>query len=173
MHSDFKELLKIFNDYQVKYLVIGGYAVMHYTEPRYTKDLDIWIKADAENAAAIFQALQVFGAPLAGMTEDDFAHEGYFYQIGVPPVRVDILMSIKGVNFQAAWARRVGAEVAGVEVFFISKEDLILSKQATGRAQDLIDAELLTLSEKVAAQTGSERPSKEEDENANNERETE
>jgi hypothetical protein len=120
MHSDFKELLKIFNDYQVRYLVIGGYAVMQYPEPRYTKNLDIWIRADQESAAAVFPALQVFGAPLAGMTEDDFAHEGYFYQIGVPPVRIDILMSIQGVNFQAAWAKRVEADLAGLKVFFIS-----------------------------------------------------
>jgi predicted nucleotidyltransferase len=173
MHSDFKELLKIFNDYQIKYLVIGGYAVMQYTEPRYTKDLDLWIRADQENAAAVFQALQAFGAPLVGMTEDDFAHEGYFYQIGVPPVRVDILMSIPGVTFQQAWAKRVEADVAGVKVFFISREDLIISKQATGRAQDLIDAELLSLPDTVAAQTGLGRSSKEDDEKADNEGEIE
>ncbi|MCH8962299.1 MAG: hypothetical protein IH820_13535 [Bacteroidetes bacterium] len=107
INSDFKDLLSLFNAYQIKYLVVGGYAVIKYTEPRFTKDLDLWIKADQENAAAVFQALLEFGAPLEGMTEDDFAHEGYFYQMGIPPIRVDILMSVKGLTFEDAWTRRV------------------------------------------------------------------
>ena len=150
MNSDFKELLKTFNDYQVKYLVIGGYAVMKYTEPRYTKDLDIWVKADKENAAGVYKALQGYGAPLTGMSEDDFAHEGYFYQIGVAPVRIDILMSIEGIGFDEAWENRVESDVGGIQAFFISKRDLIKSKRATGRPQDIIDAELLALSDKTA-----------------------
>jgi Nucleotidyl transferase of unknown function (DUF2204) len=150
MNSDFKELLKTFNDYRVKYLVIGGYAVMKYTEPRYTKDLDIWVKADKVNAAGVFKALQAYGAPLTGMSEDDFAHEGYFYQIGVAPVRIDILMSIEGIEFDEAWTNRIESDVGGVEAFFISKRDLIKSKRATGRRQDIIDAELLALSDKAA-----------------------
>jgi hypothetical protein len=83
-NSDFKELLSIFNNKGVRYLVGGGYAVIKYSEPRYTKDLDLWVKADATNAAAIFAALRSFGAPLVGLTEKDFAHEGYFYQLGMP-----------------------------------------------------------------------------------------
>lgn len=141
--SDFKDLLKLFNDYQVKYLIIGGYAVIKYTEPRYTKDLDLWIRADQDNAVAVFQALREFGAPLAGMTEDDFAHEGYFYQMGVPPVRVDILMSIPGLVFDEVWACRVEADFDGIPVLFISRADLIASKLAAGRPQDLIDADSL------------------------------
>ena len=99
--SDFKDLLRLLSDYQVKYLVVGGYAVIKYTEPRYTKDLDLWVRADAENAEAVYQALLAFGAPLEGLTADDFAHEGYFYQMGVAPVRVDILMSVTGLDFDA------------------------------------------------------------------------
>ncbi len=137
--SDFKDLLRLFNDYQVKYLIIGGYAVIKYTEPRYTKGPDLWIRADPDNAAAVFQALRAFGAPLAGMTADDFAHEGYFYQMGVPPVRVDILMSIPGLVFDEAWARRVEADFDGVTVLFISRIDLVASKLASGRPQDIID----------------------------------
>ena len=147
MEPDFNELLKAFNDYQVKYLVIGGHAVMKYSEPRYTKDLDIWVEADTENAAAVFAALRAFGAPLVGITEDDFAHEGYFYQIGVAPLRIDILMSIKGVEFDQAWANRVESDIGGARAFFISKSDLIKSKRAAGRPQDLIDAELLEQSD--------------------------
>ena len=114
MNSDFEELLSLFNDNEVKYLVVGGYAVMLYTEPRYTKDLDVWIEASQENAARVFHALAEFGAPLRGLTPADFAKEGCFYQLGRPPVRVDILMSIEvwlskrlGVTGRnRSWARR-------------------------------------------------------------------
>ncbi|MCC7430740.1 hypothetical protein IT568_07865, partial [bacterium] len=90
--QEFKELLNLLKKYQVKYLIVGGYAVMKYTEPRYTKDLDLFILASEENAKAIFNALKEFGAPLLNLTENDFAQEGYFYQMGRPPFRVDILM---------------------------------------------------------------------------------
>ena len=143
VNSDFTDLLKLFNDKNVKYLVIGGYAFIQYAEPRYTKDLDLWISTDASNAAAVFHALREFGAPLAGMTEQDFAEEGYFYQMGVPPVRVDILMGIPGIEFETAWANRVEVDFDGLSVSFISKEDLITAKRASGRPQDLIDADLL------------------------------
>ena len=145
--SDFKELLSIFNDKMVRYLVVGGYAVIKYAEPRYTKDLDLWVKANEANAAAVCAALRAFGAPLAGLDEDDFAHEGYFYQMGVPPVRVDILMSIPGLAFEDAWSRRVEVNFDGILVPFISKRDLITSKLASGRPQDLIDADLLKQTE--------------------------
>jgi hypothetical protein len=106
VNSDFKELLSTFNDHRVEYLVVGGYAVIKYAEPRYTKDIDLWVNADNDNAAAVYKALRAFGAPLTGLTEEDFAHEGYFYQMGVAPVRDDILMSIPGLKFDEAWARR-------------------------------------------------------------------
>ncbi len=144
VNSDFKELLSLFNDNHVKYLVIGGYAVIKYAEPRYTKDLDLWVKADEANAVAVFTALRMFGAPLANLTADDFAHEGYFYQMGVPPVRVDILMSIPGLFFDEAWSRRVEVDFEGIMVPFISKQDLIVSKRASGRPEDLRDADLLS-----------------------------
>ncbi len=140
VNSDFKDLLNLFNAYRVKYLIIGGYAVIKYTEPRYTKDLDLWIRADAKNANAVYQALKEFGAPLTDLTSADFSEEGYFYQMGIPPVRVDILMSISGLTFDAAWPRRVKADFDGVPVLFIHREDLIASKLAAGRPQDLIDA---------------------------------
>lgn len=143
VNSDFKELLRLFNAYRIKYLVIGGYAVIKYTEPRFTKDLDLWIEASQENAQAVFQALKEFGAPLEGMGSEDFAHEGYFYQMGIPPIRVDIMMSIKGVQFDQAWSERVETNFDGVPVGFISRENLIRAKLAAGRPQDLIDVELL------------------------------
>ena len=144
VNSDFSDLLKIFNANSVRYLIIGGYAVIQYAEPRYTKDLDIWISVDEENAAAVFRSLKEFGAPLADMTETDFSEEGYFYQMGRPPMRVDILMGIPGLVFEQAWQQRVEVEFDGLKVNFISRENLIIAKKASGRPQDLIDADLLS-----------------------------
>ena len=143
VNSDFSDLLRLFNDNNVKYLVIGGYAVIQYAEPRYTKDLDLWISTDVANAKAVFRALQEFGAPLADLTEDDFTEEGYFYQMGVPPVRVDVLMGIPGLTFAEAWQRRTNVEFDDLLVTFIGKQDLITVKLASGRPQDLIDAKQL------------------------------
>jgi len=140
---DFKELLNLFKKHNVKYLVVGGYAVMLYTEPRFTKDLDLLISIEIKNATAVYNALKEFGAPLADLTVKDFSQEGYFYQMGRPPVRVDILMSIPGVKFSSAWSRRKQLTIDGVEMNFISKEDLIASKKASGRSQDLIDVKNL------------------------------
>ncbi len=144
VNSDFSDLLRIFNDHNVKYLVIGGYAVVQYAEPRFTKDPDLMIGADSKNAEAVYNALKEFGAPLAGLTPRDFSEEGFFFQMGVPPVRVDILMGIPGVQFDKCWKRRVEVDFDGLKVLFISKEDLIVSKRAAGRPQDLIDADLLS-----------------------------
>lgn len=144
VNSDFSELLRLFNVNGVRYLVVGGYAVMQHSEPRYTKDLDVWIATDEDNAAAIFAALREFGAPLANLTEKDFAEEGYFYQMGSPPVRVDVLTGIPGVTFEEAWVRRVEILFDDLKVNFISKEDLIAAKLAAGRPQDLLDAENLS-----------------------------
>jgi hypothetical protein len=144
VNSDFTDLLRLFSDNGVRYLVIGGYAVIQHAEPRFTKDLDLWISTDASNAAAVYDALREFGAPLSGMTAADFAEEGYFYQMGVPPVRVDILMGIPGLLFEEAWQRRLEIDFDGLLVAFISRQDLITSKVASGRPQDLIDADLLS-----------------------------
>lgn len=116
---------------------------MKYSEPRFTKDLDIVVATHSKNASAVFSALKDFGAPLKNLSEDDFAKEGYFYKMGNPPMRVDILMSIPGITFNEAWQRRVTEDIEGVEMHFISKPDLIAAKRAAGRAQDLIDAALL------------------------------
>lgn len=101
--QDFKELLSILEEHDVRYLVIGAYAVMLYSEPRWTKALDIWIALDAVNARAVFVALREFGAPLAGLTEDDFTAPGYFYQMGNPPLRLDVMMDIPACDFEDAW----------------------------------------------------------------------
>ena len=140
---DFKELLSLLEKHKVRYLVVGGYAVMKYTEPRFTKDLDLWISVDRENSRAVYAALKEFGAPLKDLAADDFAREGYFYQMGNPPLRLDVMMSIPGITFENAWENRVMVNLEGVDIPFISKADLIKSKEAGGRPQDLIDAEEL------------------------------
>jgi hypothetical protein len=137
--------LKLFNANKVKYLIVGGVAFIFHAEPRYTKDLDIWVKPDQENAAAIYKSLREFGAPLAGVAEEDFANSELFYQMGRPPGRVDILMSIIGMDFDTAWAQRVEATVEDIQVPFVSKDDLISSKLAAGRPQDLNDVRTLQL----------------------------
>jgi hypothetical protein len=149
VNSDFSDLLNLFNANNVRYLIIGGYAVIQYAEPRYTKDLDVWISVDKENAAAVYKALKEFGAPLVNMSEADFSEEGYFYQMGRPPMRVDLLMGIPGLEFENAWQQRVEVDFDGLIVKFISRKDLITAKKASGRPQDLIDADLLSQNPEV------------------------
>ena len=146
VNSDFSDLLRLFNTNNVKYLVIDGYALIQYAEPRFTQDLDLWISTNPDNASAVFRSLKFFGAPLEGLTEEDFAEDGFFYQMGVPPVRVDILMGIPGLKFQEAWEKRETVWFDDLPVVFISRGDLIKSKRASGRPQDLIDADLLSQS---------------------------
>lgn len=140
MNDDFKDLLGLFNEYRVEYLVIGGYAVVEYTEPRFTKDIDLWVRADKENAPRVYAALQAFRAPVSELTPADFSEEGYFFQMGREPNRVDVLMSIPGVEFASAWENRHEVEIDGVLVRFIGLEDLLRNKEASGRPQDLLDA---------------------------------
>ena len=127
--------------------MIGGYAVIYYAEPRYTKDLDLWVSAEAENAEQVYLALQSFGAPLAGITVQDFQTPGLVYQMGRPPARIDILMGLKGLEFEAAWQARVEANFDGIKVFVLSREHLIENKKLAGRPQDLMDVESLLLTE--------------------------
>jgi len=144
VNSDFSDLLRIFNDYNVRYMVIGDYAVVQDAEPRFTKDLDVLISTDAANADAVFKAFREFGAPLTGLPPKDFSEEGFFFQMGVPPIRVDVLMGLAGIQFDECWSRRNGGDFEGLKVIFMSKQDLITSKRAEGRPQDLIDADLLS-----------------------------
>jgi hypothetical protein len=143
MNSDFEDLLRAFNDANVRYLIVGGHAVMFYSEPRYTKDLDLWIAADEENGGRVYQCLAAFGAPLSGLSPADFAREGFFYQMGIPPLRVDILMSVDGIKFEEAWPNRNQAPFGTVDAWFIGRQDLVRNKRASGRHIDLHDVELL------------------------------
>ena len=144
VNSDFSDLLLALNAEGVRYLVVGGLALAYHDRPRSTKDLDIWAEPTAENARRVYAALAVFGAPLDKMTVDDFAEPDLVFQIGVAPLRVDIMTSITGVSFSDAWAGRQAAKYGDVRVNVIGKEALIANKRAIGRAQDLADVEALT-----------------------------
>jgi hypothetical protein len=146
MYPDFKELLSVLNAHRVKYLIVGAYAVSIHAQPRATKDLDVLIKADAKNAEAVFASLAQFGAPLEDLTPADFGEPGPFFRLGREPVGVDIHTTIPGVEFDAAWHRRVEAVVdpaSGLKANFISRDDLIAAKLASGRTQDLADVEAI------------------------------
>ncbi len=143
--SDFKELLSDFNSHNVRYLLVGGYAVSLHAQPRATKDLDLWVSPDSANAQAVFSALAAFGAPLGGLTVSDFMEPGSFFHMGTPPLAVDILLTIQGVNFEAAWNRRIEMQIDsdGLRAPVISSVDLIEAKVAAARPQDLADADAL------------------------------
>jgi hypothetical protein len=137
----YRELLQLLNEFQVEYLIVGGFAVMKYSEPRYTKDLDIWVHNSPQNSARVVAALKKFGAPLEhdGITEETFIEKQLVYQIGIAPVRIDILTEITGVRFPDAWRKRVASTFFGVPVHFISLDDLMANKRALGRDSDLKD----------------------------------
>ena len=137
--SEVMELLGLFASYGVRYLIIGGCAVMWYSTSRYTRSIDIWTDTDKSNAKAVHEALKLYGAPLAGMIEDDFSQPGFFYQMGRPPLRIDDVLSLLGLSFNDAWNERESACIDGVRFFFISRRHLIESKLAAGRPQDIVD----------------------------------
>jgi hypothetical protein len=137
---DFKELLSEFNAHGVRYLIVGGYAVSFHGHPRATKDLDIVISPDPENAKAVFAALAKFGAPVEGLKAEDLTEPDNFFRMGTPPLMVDILPRISGIDFDEAWRHRVTFPVDDtLAVPIISRDDLLIAKIAAGRPQDLAD----------------------------------
>jgi predicted nucleotidyltransferase len=143
LNPDYKELLRLFNEKNVEYLVVGGYAMAAHGHPRYTGDIDLWILAGPENAALIIEALGDFGFGSLGLREEDFQKPQQVIQLGFPPSRVDLMTDIDGLVFSECWPRRVEIEVDGIAIHTISLPDLIRNKEATGRLQDLADLERL------------------------------
>jgi len=141
--QDFKEFIESLNANQVRYLVVGGYAVALHGHPRYTKDLDVWVECNNQNAQALIRALSQFGMGSLGLSERDFLVPEQVVQIGYPPNRIDILVSISGVEFSECFPKRVEVFLDDVMVNFIDLEHLKLNKQASGRMQDLADLENL------------------------------
>ena len=143
MNSDFKDLLRTFNEAGVRYLVVGGYAFAEHVEPRYTKDLDLWIERSDENADRVLAALRAFGAPLRELTKNDLTTAGTFFQIGLPPNRIDIITQLEEMEFGACWQRRKTVSLGDISVEYISLADLIENKERTARPHDIADAEHL------------------------------
>lgn len=123
----------------VEFLLVGGYAVAAHGVHRATDDIDVWIRPSPENAARTIQALRRFGAPLLDLTEQDLATEGIVFQIGLPPLRIDIMTSLAAVSFEEAWPARVASRLGDVDLFVIGREHLIRNKRAAGRPKDLGD----------------------------------
>lgn len=140
---DFRDLLKHLNAEAAEYLVVGGYAVIFHTEPRFTKDLDVWVRPTPRNAKRVWRALAQFGAPLKGITDADFTKPGIFYVMGRAPNRIDIITSIEALDFGTAWKNRVHGSYGGEPAEFLSVADLVRNKRAVGRRQDLLDVEKL------------------------------
>jgi hypothetical protein len=143
LNSDFRDLLATFNAHSVEYLVVGAHALAVHGHVRATKDLDVWVRPSSQNAPNTLQALASFGAPLHDLSEADMSQPGLIFQIGVPPVRIDIITSIDGVEFAEAWADRIEANLDGLHVPVLSRHHLIANKKASGRLQDLADVERL------------------------------
>lgn len=143
MNPNFRDLLSAFNDQGVEYLVVGAHALAAHGHVRATKDLDVWVRPNRENASKALRALAMFGAPLHDLSEADLSQPGLIFQIGVPPVRIDVITAIDGVEFEAAWPDRVEVILAGFAVPVLSRHHLIMNKKASGRLQDLADVEWL------------------------------
>lgn len=143
MNPDFRDLLAEFNAYEVEFLVVGAHALAAHGHVRATKDLDLWVRPEPENARRVFQALEAFAAPTENLSVEDLCRIGVVVQIGVAPVRIDICTSIDGVTFDEAWPERLQSRFADQAVGVLSRRQLIRNKRAVGRAQDLADIERL------------------------------
>ena len=141
MNQDFVDLLRAFVAADVRFLIVGAYALALHGRPRATGDLDVWIEATPDNAVRVMRALAAFGAPVAELTQSDFSRPGIVYQIGVPPGRIDILTELTGLTFEQAWPDRLRRPFGEIEVDFIGRASFIRNKRATGRAKDLGDIE--------------------------------
>jgi hypothetical protein len=143
MNSDFKDLLQAFADHRVRYLIVGGQAVIFHGQPRFTKDLDVWVEPTPENARQLAAALRQFGIPLIEVTEEDFSREGTQFMVGTPPVAIDFLTSVPGLDFSEAWERRIADREDGLTLLYLCRADLKTAKKVAGRPIDLADLDEL------------------------------
>jgi hypothetical protein len=141
MNQDFLDLLRALSAHDVRFLIVGAYALAVHGRPRATGDLDVWVDASPDNAARIMAALREFGAPLRDVGEADFSKPGIVYQMGLPPYRIDVLTELSGVRFDEAWPHRLRAPFGDLQADYIGRDAFIRNKRATGRAKDLGDIE--------------------------------
>lgn len=143
VQPDFKELLELFNAHGVEYIIVGGYALAFHGAPRTTGDIDVFIGTAPDNAQRVLEALGEFGFGAVGITRKDFETPNQVVQLGVPPVRVDIITSLTGVSWEDAYRDRVAGTYGGVSVSYLGREHFVSNKRATGRKRDLADLEAL------------------------------
>ncbi len=143
LNKDLKEFIESLNYNNVRYIVVGGYAVAMHGHPRYTKDIDIWLDMTSRNAKQMTKALEDFGFGPLGLKDEDFLTPRQIIQLGYPPNRIDLITSIKGMNFQVCYESVLEVEISGVKVKFIDLENLKKSKRIAGRHQDLADLDNL------------------------------
>ena len=144
INKDFKEFIELLNKHEVKYLIVGGYAVAFYGHPRYTKDLDVWIWLEEKNAQKIISVLQDFGFASLQFNREDFLNPDNVIQLGQPPNRIDVLTGLSGVVFKECYEKKNSISISDIEVNFIDLENLKKNKKASGRFQDLADLENLS-----------------------------
>ena len=147
MNPDFKELLLAFNAHDVEYLIVGAHALAAHGHVRATKDLDLWVRPDKSNAQKVLKALTDFNAPLNDLTVDDLSRRETIFQIKLPPLRIDVITDIDGVEFAEAWPDRLETMFGGVPAFVISRHHLITNKKSAARLQDLADVQQLEATE--------------------------
>lgn len=143
IHKDLRELLELFRSNDVDFLVVGGHAVAFHGYPRFTQDIDCYVRPSSENGARIVRALRAFGFASLNVSADDFVADDRMIQLGRAPNRVDLLTRLYAVSFDDAWATKVAGDIDGVPVWFIDRDSLIRNKRATGRPQDLADADFI------------------------------
>lgn len=143
MNRNFVEMLSALSDAGAEFLLVGAHAMAAHGVPRATGDIDLWVRPTPENAQRVWRALVAFRAPLGGTRVEDFAQADLVFQMGVPPIRIDILTSIDGVEFETAWPRKIQHRVDELDVPVIGREDLIANKRAAARPKDLVDVRLL------------------------------
>jgi hypothetical protein len=151
LSSDFVEFIECLNRKRVEYLLVGGHALAFHGVPRFTKDIDFWVRPETANASRLLEALAEFGFSSTGLTVDDFATPGKIVQLGIAPNRIDLITRVDGVEFDEAWAQRIAMTYHDVALHVLSLPLLIVNKRSTGRDQDALDAKTL---EAVLARTG-------------------
>jgi len=143
LSNDLREFIRLLNAEAVEYLIVGAWALAFHGRPRYTGDVDIFVRRDPANAARMMRVIAAFGFGKTGITAEDFLRENYVIQLGIEPNRIDLLTGISGIEFEEAWPARVAGELGGQTVYFLSRDLLIRNKLASGRDKDLADARLL------------------------------
>ncbi len=143
IHQDFREFIELLNKNEVDYLIVGAFALAFHGHPRYTGDIDFWIRNDLSNAKKIFKCINEFGFPIDKLDEKDFTSDDLIFQMGYPPVRIDVITSVEALEFDVSFKNRKQKEIDGLKINFINIEDFKKNKKAVGRPKDLGDLESL------------------------------